>query len=190
MRPYYYRKFANNESLKEQVRKWLEENWPILLAALGGGVGGGAIGYFVGPKGRKTVSTAIGAAAGTGLGAGLAALIKYWSKKDLSPPPPKLEPSPEEVAENIRRDLARQVAIRNAIDQAVVDYILHDRFAREIEAKSVREADASIRSRPPLSAVPWPASKPTTTTQWDNPWALRDILMTPPSGSSNLVYPD
>ena len=94
MRPYYYRKWAENpppasstsaapagptgpaaQSTIQLVKEWITANWPILLAALGGGVGGGVAGYYFTPKGYKGWGAAGGALGGAGLGAGLAALI-------------------------------------------------------------------------------------------------------------------
>ncbi len=90
MRPYYYRKWATDtppadpaaQSTIQAVKDWIKENWPILLAALGGGVGGGVAGYYFTPKGYKGWGAAGGALGGAGLGAGLAALIgKAFSSK-------------------------------------------------------------------------------------------------------------
>ncbi len=90
MRPYYYRKWAQtqgnpsdsaastgstgpagaNRSLIDLVKDWLSENWPTLLAVMAGSVGGGALGYYAGPKGRKGWTAGLGAVLGGAAGYG------------------------------------------------------------------------------------------------------------------------
>jgi len=106
-------KRAADESLKARLKEFISNNLGVILGFLVGAGGGGATGYALAPKGRKTLYTLGGALGGGAAGAGAG----YFASQFFGGSPAFAEESTPEPSEHDKRDVYLS-QLQNVLDDA------------------------------------------------------------------------